>query len=106
MILFQVRDLLHKTCGEPHIAPDLETAAIQIGGLISESAAFSKKPEMFLIEELGLWASETGLSLDVTYPMKKISGKEALALYEEQLKKLPADEFVADGIETEDDDGR
>lgn len=60
MILFQVRDLAAKTCGEPHIAPSWEIAKASLGAMLAKTPELAERARSIRIEYLCEFNPEFG----------------------------------------------
>lgn len=63
MILFQVRDLAAKTCGEPHVAPSWEIARASLGAMLAKNPELAERSRSIVIEFCGEWSPECGITL-------------------------------------------
>lgn len=61
MILFQVKDLAAKRCGEPHIAPSWEIAKASLGALLAKTPELADRAHSIRIELCGLWDPSEGV---------------------------------------------
>lgn len=60
MILFQVRDLAAKSCGEPHVAPSWDIAKASLGSLLAKTPELAERAHSLKIEYIGEFDPETG----------------------------------------------
>lgn len=60
MIVYQVKDLAAKTCGQPLMAESFDQAKLAVGRLISENPGLQKRASKILVEEIGTWNGEDG----------------------------------------------
>lgn len=61
MILFQVRDLAAKACGEPHVAPTWEIAKASLGALLAKTSELAERAKSVVIEYVGPWDPQSGV---------------------------------------------
>ena len=61
MILFQVRDLAAKTCGEPHVAPSWNIAKASLGAMLAKTPELAERAQSIVIEYCGEWSPESGI---------------------------------------------
>lgn len=61
MILFQVRDLAAKSCGEPHVAPSWEIAKASLGAMLSKTPELAERAHSILIEFVSYWDPTEGV---------------------------------------------
>lgn len=96
MILFQVRDLAAKSCGEPHVAPSWEIAKASLGSLLAKTPELAERAHSIIIESVGLFDPETGVK--VQRVRLSAQGEVCLAQFlaacrkEEDLKQAEADD--------------
>lgn len=62
MILFQVRDLAAKSCGEPHVAPSWEIAKASLGSLLAKTPELAERARSLVIENICEWDPEFGIA--------------------------------------------
>lgn len=62
VILFQVKDLAAKSCGEPHIAPSWEIAKASLGAMLSKTPELAERAHAISIEYCGDWDPEDGIT--------------------------------------------
>lgn len=98
MILFQVRDLAAKACGEPHIAPTWEIAKASLGAMLAKNPELAERAISIRIDNICTWDPENGLiGVRDTY-LDSESGDVCLAefraacAYEEEQKQAEADD--------------
>lgn len=61
MILFQVRDLAAKSCGEPHVAPSWEIAKASLGAMLAKTPELAERAHSIRIENVCGWDPEYGV---------------------------------------------
>lgn len=63
MILFQVRDLAAKACGEPHVAPTWEIAKASLGAILAKTPELAERAHAIVIENICEWDPEQGVGV-------------------------------------------
>lgn len=61
MILFQVRDLAAKACGEPHVAPSWEIAKASLGAMLAKTPELAERAKAIRVDYVCDWDPENGL---------------------------------------------
>lgn len=61
MILFQVRDLAAKACGEPHVAPSWEIAKASLGAILAKTPEHAERAHSLVIEFVSCWDPTDGV---------------------------------------------
>ena len=61
MILFQVRDLAAKSCGEPHVAPSWAIAKASLGAMLAKTPDLAERAASIRIDAICDWDPENGL---------------------------------------------
>lgn len=107
MILFQVRDLAAKSCGEPHVAPSWEIAKASLGAMLAKTPDLAERAHAITIEQICEWDPQVGVIVtpdlfkaELIYSTGDVCLAEFLSACrkEEDQKQAEADDSSLDGL--------
>lgn len=96
MILFQVRDLAAKSCGEPHVAPSFEIAKASLGALLAKNSELGARAASLRVEYICDWDPSTGAIVDRKKPLYRRMWSKGDTCLAEFRRALQAEEQTAD----------